>query len=279
MRTKLGLAAVAVALLYMLCAPHAQAGTKATMEEAVNGWIEDLAVQEEFSDWRQAEWTSAPLGPGSHGFVVTLKQQGVEVGYLIVHAAQDGGWSLTEYGAGDQPLFSLSRLDEALKKQGAIPVNGTYAINRIYCSPFEAVFAVHANRTTFAVDAKSGELLPEGTLEAARSCEPVAANSHADSMELRPSSLMKTWDAFDDISWMAGKGAVKPDKQKLLSGLKQDERYVVRTAPFEQNRIAAYAIRGYADWTSKQYVAVEDFGPRYVPMEAVLQADALFRLN
>ncbi|WP_138495572.1 hypothetical protein [Paenibacillus pinistramenti] len=105
--------------------PAAEAIASSTLEENAAGQpsapaevqqfagqvIRFLSSQESFSKWKDSIAAYNPLGPGTHGWLVSLVSSGHEpVGYLIIGAKPDGGLALVEYGTGSDPLYNPGRL-------------------------------------------------------------------------------------------------------------------------------------------------------------------------
>src|SRR5690348_15386622 len=64
-----------------LSAPH---NTTSELNRNIDLWIQHLGQENSFKNWTGAHWTSYPLGPGTHGWVVIIEQGKQQVGYLIV---------------------------------------------------------------------------------------------------------------------------------------------------------------------------------------------------
>lgn len=146
-----------------------------SMQEQVGHWIATLSDTPEFSSWRNATWTSYPLGPGTHGWVIILENEGQEIGYMVVSAIpNESGFTLTEYGTGDSPLFSMKTLYRSLVQHGLISssisldqfIQGrNFTLQRIYINPFHAVWQVSITNEitetpTTVMDAKTAEIIP-----------------------------------------------------------------------------------------------------------------------
>lgn len=64
-------------------------------------WAAELANQPDFANWKKAELSVSPLGPGTHSWLILIndKKLGL-IGYMIVHSDDKGGYILGEYGIG-----------------------------------------------------------------------------------------------------------------------------------------------------------------------------------
>jgi hypothetical protein len=91
------------------------------LKSAIQAWITGLSNEPGFEAWKKATWESLPVGPGTHSWLVVLRKDNLEVGYLIVGAMEDGKhYKLLEYGLGPQPLFSFNTLYQSMMQQALI---------------------------------------------------------------------------------------------------------------------------------------------------------------
>ncbi|WP_202076656.1 hypothetical protein [Caldalkalibacillus salinus] len=97
-------------------------------EQQVKEWIDQIAHQDEqFTSWKQANWDSYPMGPGSRQWVVLLVNKGQEVGYLIVGQADDDHHEFVLMEYGQQYQQSLQGwLEEPYESSGPILYAGLF---------------------------------------------------------------------------------------------------------------------------------------------------------
>lgn len=62
--------------------------------------VDHLSVHAPFTTWDEAEMEFTPLGPGTHGWLITISKEDIPQGYMIISAAEDGGYILSEYEIG-----------------------------------------------------------------------------------------------------------------------------------------------------------------------------------
>ncbi|EFU39487.1 hypothetical protein PVOR_24449 [Paenibacillus vortex V453] len=86
--------------------------------------VDHLAVHAPFTAWDEAEMEFTPLGPGTHGWLITISSEGIPQGYMIISAADDGSYILSEYGIGSTLPFSQAPLNERLAAEGLLKTGG-----------------------------------------------------------------------------------------------------------------------------------------------------------
>jgi hypothetical protein len=279
-------------------APAAQqsAAVKQTTDEldaSIERWRKALAVQPDFAAWRDASWTSYPLGPGTHSFVVLLTHDGQEVGYMIVSATPDGSYRLTEYGTGNKPLFSLSTLYRSLVQQELIESNTSLAqfLNdtsikkeRLYTDPFHAVWKLTfgdedaVGSDSVYIDAKTGERLPVDETMLPVSSPASSAGIGPAAETVADSLLLPVFNPYERISWVQGDPlplSVFADVKQALAG---KQRLTLVVEPFGGAITVPLAVIGYHVWPAAggEYVALDQDGARYVSFESLHTAGRFF---
>lgn len=149
------------------------------MDRQILRWIDALSREKGFEAWPEARRDIYPLGPGTHGWVVILRDGNREIGYMVISATEQGGYRLTEYGTGSKPLFSMDTLYQSLMQLGLIPQDHSPGpasdealallnLKRLYIEPMQAVWQLADRGKMRYLDAKTGEELPDisGWLEA-----------------------------------------------------------------------------------------------------------------
>lgn len=72
-----------------------------TVKEQGQLWVDELANQTDFADWKKAELSITPLGPGTHSWLMLIQHNKLgTIGYMIIHSDGNGGYVLGEYGLG-----------------------------------------------------------------------------------------------------------------------------------------------------------------------------------
>lgn len=151
--------------------------------------VDNLSDHAPFTSWAEAELEFTPLGPGTHGWLVTLSEDGLPQGYLIITAIEEGGYSLSEYGIGSTLPFSQAPLVERLAAEhlledGAGLPQGS-SMRSLY-SNITPVWEIKLPRKKpIYISALTGEALPMETDGGTH--EDKNGGSHADTVFQPPS--------------------------------------------------------------------------------------------
>lgn len=244
----------------------------------ISQWQSTLAKSAGFEDWQQARWNSYPLGPGTHGWVIILTNQGQEVGYMIVHAAENGGFRLTEYGTGTSPLFSLATLYRSLIQQELIPFttlyddfvqNETIIEDRLYMDTLTSVWKIALDDETYYLDAKSGEVLPLTEDPTPRMTDSLVLET--DVSEEAESLIRPAFDPYERLPWIEGTPLPVTSLPELQVALEQQGNLTYVTELYDGQVTMPLAVLGYQQWVhGDNYLVLEHEGPRYVRLDAAL---------
>lgn len=263
-------------------------------EQKVNRWISALAGQAEFSEWKNAQWTRYPLGPGKHGWVVILSKNGKEVGYLVVTASQsEDELVLSEYGVGEYPLFSMATLYASMQERQLIPASMTlkqFASDtqtqktRLYLNPLHAVWLIPVpnditnDRETY-LDAKTGEIYPLSGTEVAASAEEVPALTFSPQQgRIAESISLPSFDPYTLLNWVKGKPMNIQDWNDLKQKLDQHEKITFAAEIFGKHILIPFAVIGYHQWNEGEpYVQLEQEGARFIPFHSIARWGAFYQ--
>lgn len=262
--------------------PHVQERKQApSLNEAVNSYFQELSAQKDFASWKQATWTSYPLGPGSHGWVILVKLQGQEVGYMVIHADANQSYRLTEYGSGAYPLFGSYMLYQGLVQQELI--DSSYSLERIYLSPLQAVWKITFADSTQALymDAKTGETLPIKAAQVQQSAPDREMNAFTKTESAHTIIETSTTDAFDpyaQLTWANEQSRQVPRSyEELKAELQQQAKLTYAGELYAGKVILPLAVTGYQEWSGGgRYVRVQQDDERYIPFEAMTESGAFF---
>lgn len=263
-----------------------QAAQAQELEQAVRGWIEALSAQKPFAEWKQAAPSIEALGPGTHGWLVTMRlSSGKPVGYMVVYAAEDGTYRLGEYGSGPQPLFDSAALSRSLVANGLISTSTpAFKAEKLYLHPFAAVWRVQVNGQTYWLDAKTDEMLPLDDEEWNLLAQAASAKSYApfpaqpgNGEKLADVKLNEAFDPFERLPWLMNEKPFSASNEKTLLGwLQQCKQLRYVTEPFGDRMLYALAVVGYGRWPGGRIdIALDNEGTRFVPLSA-LRAAGLF---
>ncbi len=229
-----------------------------------------LAAQDAFKDWAQADADIQALGPGTHGWMAVLKTDGRTVGYMVIHAAEEGGYRLGEYGVGPNALFDPASLKKSLEENGLLGTKGTpYTADKLYFHPFAAVWEVRIGSDLYWLDAKTAELLPfdRSGWEKSRALLSVSKEEPEPFSESVSLHVGKTFDPYDKLPWMTGEptfdaGNGEKAQTRLRGGLHL--RYV--SEPYGQDVLYALPVIGFRQGKNGRLdLALDMAGLRFVP--------------
>ncbi|WP_051620330.1 hypothetical protein [Paenibacillus sp. UNC451MF] len=254
--------------------------TTPTFMDAVNQWMKRISSEQGFEAWKQASWTSYPLGPGTHGWIVLLKAGGAEVGYMVIYAEDPkdpNKYRLAEYGRGSTPLFSLNTLYHSLVQLELI--HSSYTAERWYSGPLYAVWKVTSGTEQYYIDAKSGEVLP---LSSAAQLEAVHAEEEYSSSVLPKHSItsslqLGTFDPYDRLPWVKGTPVSLETFEKLATALNDQSRLTYVAELYHGSVTVPLAVTGYQLWSNEEaFLLLEQDGIRAIPYSAAFKQGKLF---
>ncbi|SEG73421.1 hypothetical protein [Paenibacillus sp. UNC499MF] len=261
-------------------AAASNANSDNVLNEHIVRWIDRLASQKGFESWSRAQWTVAPLGPGTHGWIVPLTDNGLEAGYLIVSAAENGTLQLIEYGTGEHPLFSTRTLYRTLVQHAIIPSSMSYKtwldtaetrLRRFYTDAFHAVWTVPAGNNRILVDAKTGEI------RTFRNYSPGNASSllrlHGAAVEHTPGTPLEVppYDPYEQISWLTRNALPIRSYEELTPYLAAGKSLTFVCECFEGRLTLPLSVTGALRWTGgAAFIAFEQEGRRFVLLDAAV---------
>ena len=261
------------------------ASREALMKQAAS-WVSTLSEQEAFASWKNSKLRIQPLGPGTHGWLVTVHEpNGQAIGYLVAYAADDRTYRLGEYGLGGQPLFDEASLKQSLFANGLIDSlsNAGYTATMHYVHPFAAVWKVNIGSDTYWLDAKSDELLPlnpESWDSIAIGSKPLSVlnpktsdGSDGSLDRTRTLVLNVPFDPYERLPWLSGEKPFDASDEASFSKRLSDNlplRYV--SEPFGDKMLYALSVIGYHQWSSGRLDAALDMhGTRFIPLASLNQ--------
>lgn len=251
------------------------------MEEQIRSWIGTLAKEKDFEAWSDSAWDIYPLGPGTHSWVVLLRSQGTELGYMVVSSTEDGGYKLMEYGTGENPLFSMKTLYHSMVQRGMISDTLSYvsflqaspvSLTRWYVPPLQAVWQIDGGEVPRFFDAKTGEELPdigEWLRTRTKGTGPgITGNASIPVADQRLSETFQ-WEPHDPFirpAWLKGNPMDAPTFAEWKKAASSPEARMVYSGKW-YGGIALYplAVSGYHVWPGETpYIRLEHQGSRYV---------------
>jgi hypothetical protein len=267
------------------------------LKGAVADWISALTKESGFEDWQTAKWESLPVGPGTHTWLIVIRKDHLEVGYMVVGAMEDGEhYKLLEYGLGKQPLFSLNTLHQSMTRLALIDSSLTldtftqesrWSKERYYLKALENFWKISRGTEIYYFDAKSGELLLNGVdpfQGSARPGQPIGNKAaHSDELTNQHSAQIKerivspAYDPSDKLSWINGKALTIHSLPNLKLALKQHPQMTFMAEVYQPKIIYPFALLGYQVWSNGEaYTALDDHGARYIPLSSLLGSGSFY---
>jgi hypothetical protein len=260
---------------------------------ASKDWITALTIEDGFEAWKQAKWESLPVGPGTHSWLVVIRKDNLEVGYLLVGAMDDGKhYKLLEYGLGPQPLFSFNTLYQSMMQQGLIDRSLTLAAftldkswlkERFIINTLENFWRITHGSEVYYLDGKSGELLLNAVNPLENSTKLLDAVASPDILtslmpsQLKESIVRPSYDPFEKLSWINGKPLKIESIDDLKLAIQAHPQLTYMCKLYHDKIIHPFALTGYQLWNDKQvYIALDDEGARYIPLSSLIKAGAFF---
>ncbi|NHN31110.1 hypothetical protein [Paenibacillus agricola] len=256
--------------------------TSASLSEAVQQWMQHLAGEPGYTAWKQATWSSYPLGPGTHGWIVLIQAGGKDIGYMVIHAADPqipDKYQLTEYGSGGKPLFSLHTLYQALVQLELI--HTSYTAERWYAAPMLAVWIIQADGNSYYIDAKTGEQLPTLDLSQPKN-NSLGAASIVTSLYpehiLKQSLELPDFNPYGKLPWLQGNPAVFASFAELEAELQLKHRITLLLELYHGQVFIALPVIGFQRWSNDGiFLKLEQDGQRAIPYAAVARFGKLYR--
>jgi hypothetical protein len=283
------------ALLLMLVGTHVSAsgrtslaadtGLHSKLEAQVRVWAEALSTQPQFHAWKEAQHTIVPIGPGQHGWLVTFHIGRKTVGYMIVNATQDGGFSLGEYGVGAHPAFDPNTLYQSLVRQGFFlsysdAIKKPLRLEREYVHPLLAVWKWYApDGQTYYLDAFTGENLPIDHTAWAKQSEMLRKiNLTPAVVQLSGARSNDGFDPYERMPWLTQSPLSASQIGRLTAMIdhKAEIRFTVEL--YDQTVRFVWPAVGYHRWNEGAvYIAFEQSGFRYVPLDTIAANGHFYR--
>ncbi|SEM72874.1 hypothetical protein [Paenibacillus sp. OV219] len=267
---------------------HAPAKVKSKLEQQVKAWSDTLSKQQGFGAWKNATPVIVPIGPGTHGWLVTFQVNHQPVGYMIVNATANGGFALGEYGAGNHPAFDPNTLYRSLIRQGLITsfaeaTKKPLHLERLYLSPVLAVWKwTTATSGTYYLDAWTAEALPINNKMWDEQSAAVSAKLKQQAQTLSAVSGARAnvcFDPYERMPWLT-KSPLSYDQVRLHLPEYLDQMSQIRyTAElYRQTVLFVFPAIGYHRWNSSSiFVEVDYEGSRYIPMATMNDLGHFYR--
>ncbi|MRN52753.1 hypothetical protein [Paenibacillus monticola] len=269
-----------------------------TVQEFSQQMIDKLAAEAPFTDWKDASPIYYPLGPGTHSWLVNVMNGQQRIGYMIISATDQGGYMLSEYGAGTTGLpYSLSELRQLLVQQGLISSSASDITLSALYAPLLPVWKITIDEKTFFINASMPQILPWSLSKADAVLKgKLAANNVVTSRDdhLSPDSAYRSGgvdDPYADLLWLTVPKLPMVSADDIMSLIPKEGSIAFQAAGRNDALGAPFMITGYQRWllhtagSTKEnsdttvYVASGHAGRRYLPLSALQDNGTLHKLN
>jgi hypothetical protein len=258
----------------------------ADLQQQIVGFVDKLAKQPGFESWSQARWDSYPLGPGIRGWVVVLRKDGNECGYLIVNAAPDGTYKLGEYGTGSNPLFGIDALSQSFQSSepGMDSKNGGLQVERLYEGPWHSLWSVTGQGEPKLLDAATGDTLPirwdevKGEFASSKDVNVIGPKA-SDSIVVTLQST--AFDPYERLNWLTDDPmpTISAAEISTMVSSPNSVRLTFVAQPYSGQAIYAYAVSGVQQWEAAGlFLRLSANGEdRYVPYSSAMKLGHFYR--
>ncbi|CAG7651021.1 hypothetical protein ACFQI7_21515 [Paenibacillus allorhizosphaerae] len=254
-----------------------------SLSEAANRFIGVLSSQQGFEQWKQSTWTSYPLGPGTHGWVILVASSGRDIGYLVLYDAGPDKYRLAEYGNGEYPLFSMQTLYRSMVQLELFDYS--YKTERLYYNPLQAVWKITvqgADREWY-LDAKTGEELPfqDGSklpkVETGTSPGTKPFTKTEPAHNIIEAGQTAPAEPNQRLPWVQGKPEAGMTERKLQEWIRSARKPVFSAELYSGSVILPLSVSGYHVWSGGDvYVKVLQDDDRYLPFETLASAGGFY---
>ncbi|WP_310549893.1 hypothetical protein [Paenibacillus glufosinatiresistens] len=281
-----------------LPAPTADAAPSVRLLAFVQAAVDKLSQQEPYGSWIGAKPSVYPLGPGTHGWLVQLTADGRRVGYLIVTAAEDGGYALSEYGAGSSGLpYDLEALRAFSARNGLLLSSlssGSWRLTPCY-NGILPYWRLDNGSGELLVSAVQPELLPvsaaapsPGSGEAANAPVLTGILTSGNADRYSPQTVIRASapaeDPYDNLLWLSAPRLRPASAAELGALLRTSPALVFRASGTNGAGSGPLAVTGCQAWTPAGqptdgaevlYAAAGPGGQRMLPLASLLRAGTL----
>lgn len=249
-------------------------------------WVDELSAKPGYKSWKGSSIAVSPLGPGTHSWLAVIQNTSqTPVGYLVIHATEEDGYQLGEYGTGSYPLFNEQSLQLSLLQLELIPKQ--IKAERVYNHPLHIAWRITSRSAVHYTDAVSGEQLPvskdDEWNQSGEQNHTYKTGLVEDNTNLKISTIVPSFDPYGRMPWLT-KAPISLNDQKYTSLLKsinekKEIRYTVES--FEGKMLQVWSVVGYDTWNGGQlYLALsreESDDRRYIPIKLLVEQGKFYR--
>lgn len=228
--------------------------------------VAQLSAHAPFTTWDEATLEFTPLGPGTHGWLVTLSDEGLPQGYMIISAGEDGRYILSEYGIGSTLPYSQAPLKERLAADGLVKAGGALPqgsiVRKLYdVSPVWQVQLPGKKPVYF--NALNSEALPDAPQQTHSTTKLVSVSLPATAKGLVTSSTSNHWfagtpsiatsgsmDPYDNLLWLTTENLTARSSADLRNLLQEHSTLIFKSKKENTAYGAPFNLTGWHRWSS-----------------------------
>ncbi len=242
-------------------------------------WAQTLASAPGFQSFGAAKIELMPLGPGTHGWLVLLKSitdDAEVVGYMVVHAQENGGYQLSEYGLGEYPLFAEQTLRQGLARLELLAQHDKkpLQVERLYPNAMLAAWRITDSKASLAdaiyLDAKTGEQLPIDDADWAAQLQALESADAYDSPRLihLVSTVVapESFDPYARMPWLTREPLAARGPADVAAKLQAGAELRFVSEWFNEQHLYVLPLAAMHQWNDgTAYAAVDQDGLRFLP--------------
>lgn len=269
-----------------------------TVQEFAKTTLDKLAIEAPFKAWKDAAVEYFPLGPGTHSWLVNVMKGEQRIGYMIITATEDGGYMLSEYGAGTYGLpYSLIELRQFLVQEGLMTssFSGTIQLTALY-APLLPVWKISIDDQTLFINASVLEILPWSLSKAEEAVKGKLTETEVITTQnngLSPRSAFNsggTDDPYENIMWLTSPKLDSVKGDNITELIRTTKSLAFQASDKNELVGAPFMITGYQSWEPAPgrvqaknnkptiYAASGPEGKRYLPLSTLQANGTLHKL-
>lgn len=276
--------------------PAQKQGMPSGVKRTVDDTIQSLSSQPPFAQWKDAELSYHPLGPGTHSWLVQVSRAGESIGYLIIGTDMNGVYQLNEYGNGPGGPYSMDVLRQSLKSltETELSFSDKLQITPMYEEPLLAYWLVRSSTgSEICIDAVTGDPLPvevaDGSWKHKLHNHPISSTINF--LDTRAQSVTFSadpFDPYDDLGWLQSKQKLSiHNVDQFIDTLRTSPRIIFSATNINFAFGGPLSINGYQSWISPDdpshpilyALTKHDSLSRFVPLKQLLSAGEFYRLD
>ncbi|WP_068497063.1 hypothetical protein [Paenibacillus kribbensis] len=276
--------------------PIQEQGVPSDVKRTADDTIQSLSSQPPFAQWKDAELSYHPLGPGTHSWLVQVNRAGESIGYLIIGTDTNGVYQLNEYGNGPGGPYSMNVLRQSLKSLAETEFSSSdkLQITPMYEEPLLAYWLVRSSTgSELCIDAVTGDPLPVEVADGSwkhklRNHTPPSTVNFLQTQAQSVTFSADPFDPYDDLGWLQSKQKLSiHNANQLKDTLRTSPRIIFSATSINFAFGGPLSINGYQSWTSPDdpshpiiYALTQHSGlSRFVPLKQLLSAGEFYRLD